>query len=105
MKTNNRISAKQAYTAMTRNPNCIVLDVRSGAEYMARHIPGATHLSDYDIKYMAAEVLPNCEALILVYCQSGGRSRGAAGLLTSMGYTNVYDFGGINSWPYETVRN
>jgi rhodanese-related sulfurtransferase len=41
--------------------------------------------------------------VILVYCRSGRRSAGASRELIKMGYTQVYDFGGIINWPYETV--
>jgi len=37
------------------------------------------------------------------YCRSGKRSEAAAKALTGMGYINIYDFGGIIDWPYETV--
>ena len=40
---------------------------------------------------------------LLIYCRSGRRSRDAAEKLIALGYENVYDFGGINDWPYETV--
>ena len=50
------------------------------------------------------ELLVNKEQKILVYCRSGNRSKKAADLLVEMGYTNVYDFGGIKDWPYEIVK-
>ena len=40
----------------------------------------------------------------MVYCRSGNRSKQAAGALAELGYTNVVEFGGINSWPYEVER-
>ncbi|MBF1071757.1 MAG: rhodanese-like domain-containing protein, partial [Solobacterium sp.] len=36
--------------------------------------------------------------LIMVYCRSGNRRRQAAQKLAELGYTNVVDFGGIQSW-------
>ena len=47
--------------------------------------------------------LPDKAATLLIYCRSGRRSRDAAEKLIALGYENVYDFGGINDWPYETV--
>ena len=41
------------------------------------------------------------EQLILVYCRSGNRSKQASEKLAALGYTNVVEFGGINSWPGE----
>ena len=102
MYRSRRISASDAKDLITRYPDAIILDVRTESEFQRRHIPGAILLPDFDIKYMAASVLPDYYALILVYCQSGNRSRSATNLLVSMGYKNVYDFGGINNWPYET---
>ena len=37
-----------------------------------------------------------------VYCRSGNRSKTASSTLAELGYTNIYEFGGINTWPYET---
>ena len=41
---------------------------------------------------------------MLVYCRSGNRSKTASSTLAELGYTNLYEFGGINTWPYETER-
>jgi rhodanese-related sulfurtransferase len=96
-----RITASEARAMMKKHPDAIVLDVRTEQEFALSRIPGAILLPDYTIEDRAAYVLPNRNALILVYCRSGNRSRTAASLLVSLGYTNVYDFGGISNWPYE----
>jgi len=99
-----RITASEARAMMKRNPNTIILDVRSEQEYATGRIPGAILLPDYALEYRAATALPYYDALILVYCRSGARSRASTSLLMSMGYRNVYDLGGINTWPYEIER-
>lgn len=81
----------------------IILDVRTQEEYNSGHIENAVLLPVADIKAKAAEILPDKDAKILVYCRSGNRSAAASKELIAMGYTKVYDFGGINSWPYEIV--
>ena len=43
------------------------------------------------------------DQLILVYCRSGNRSKQASEKLVKLGYTNIVEIGGINSWPGETV--
>ena len=98
-----RITPRQARVIIHANPRAIILDVRTRQEYDAGHIPGAILLPDHAVEAQAAYVLPDKNALILVYCKGGARSQGAAKLLVSMGYTNVCDFGGIDSWPYEIV--
>ena len=49
----------------------------------------------------AAEVLPDKNALWLVYCRTGRRSADAVQKLEALGYTDLRDLGGILSWPYE----
>ena len=55
-----------------------------------------------NLKDTAAEVIPEKGSTVLVYCRSGNRSKTATSTLAELGYTNTYEFGGINSWPYET---
>jgi len=49
----------------------------------------------------ASSVIPKKDTLVLVYCRSGNRSKTASQALAELGYTNIYEFGGINTWPYE----
>ena len=51
----------------------------------------------------AAAVIPEKDSTVLVYCRSGNRSKQAADKLARLGYTNIVEFGGINSWPGEIV--
>ena len=99
-----RISAKQAKTMMEEAAPYILLDVRTEAEFQEGHIKGAILIPDYELSSRAKNELLDKNGVILVYCRSGNRSRGAANLLAGMGYTNVYDFGGIINWPYEIIR-
>ena len=80
----------------------IVLDVREQDEFDAGHIPGAVLLPVGSItKDTAAAVIPETDSVVLVYCRSGNRSKTVSKALADLGYTNVYEFGGINTWPYE----
>ena len=97
-----KISAQEAKIMLDENPDAILLDVRSEAEFKEQHIKGAILFPVAEIKGKAANKLPDKNALILIYCRSGIRSKDAANQLISIGYTNVYDFGGIIGWPYET---
>ena len=97
-----KISAEEAKKMLDENTNALLLDVRTEAEFNQSHIVGAISFPLSEIEAKAADRLPDKNALILVYCRSGKRSQAAANMLVSMGYTNVYDLGGINSWPYAT---
>jgi len=81
----------------------ILLDVRSESEFNEQRIDGAIVLPVDEIINRAAAVLPDKDTAILVYCRSGSRSATASNELVGMGYTNVYDIGGIIDWPYGTI--
>lgn len=96
------ISAEQAKKIMDTQEGYTILDVRSEDEYEEKHIPGAIVIPDNEIEDRAEDELEDKDQLILVYCRSGRRSKGAALVLESLGYTNIKEFGGILDWPYET---
>ena len=80
----------------------IVLDVREQSEFDSGHIKGAVLLPVGTIdKESAAAVIPSKDSTVLVYCRSGNRSKTASEKLAKLGYRNIYEFGGINSWKYE----
>jgi len=97
------ISAEDAKAMMEDGSPFVLLDVRTPAEFKQGHIEGALLLPNTEIEAKASSVLPDKDARILVYCRSGNRSEEAALKLIDIGYTNVYDFGGIIDWPYDIV--
>lgn len=96
------LTAEEAHARMESGDPIVVLDVRTAEEYAEKHIPGAVLLPNEEIGTARPAVLPVLDTEILIYCRSGNRSAQAAQKLFDMGYTNVYDFGGINSWTYDT---
>ena len=97
------ITAEEAKKIMDTESEYVILDVRTEEEFAQGHIPGAMLIPDYEIREEAESSLPDKDALILVYCRSGRRSKNAAQILLELGYTNIREFGGIIDWPYETV--
>lgn len=95
---------QEAMQLLQENANLILLDVRTPSEYADGHIPNSVNLPNEDITTQEPELLPDRDQLILVYCRSGNRSGQAAKKLIGMGYTNVYNIGGINTWPGEIVK-
>lgn len=92
------ISSTEAQQMIEDNKDALILDVRTAAEYESGHIPNAVNLSNEDIQAGKVDSLKDKSQLIMVYCRSGNRSRQAAQKLAELGYTNVVDFGGIQSW-------
>jgi phage shock protein E len=74
----------------------VLVDVRSAAEYASGHIPTAVNIPVDTI----ATVFPaqDRSAMIVLYCQSGNRSRTAQKILEEQGFTNIVNFGGIAKW-------
>jgi rhodanese-related sulfurtransferase len=97
------ITAAQAQEMIVQNPNVIILDVRTEGEYLEGHIENATLLPYDKIPQQAKLTLSNTSSTVLVYCRSGRRSAIAAQSLVDLGYSNVYDFGGIIDWPYSVI--
>lgn len=96
-----QISQEEAKEMMDGG-DAVVLDVREQSEYDEGHIPGAVLLPVGSIdEDTAAAVIPEKSTTVLVYCRSGNRSKTAAAALAELGYTDVCEFGGINTWPYE----
>lgn len=102
-----QIDQSDAKEIMDTNKKCIVLDVRTPMEYENGHIENAVLLPNEEIytgNGKVTEVLPDKKQMILVYCRSGQRSLEASMKLAKMGYSNIYEFGGIMSWPYEITK-
>ena len=98
-----KISAEEAYEMMA-SQEVVVVDVRTREEYDGGHIENAVLVPNESIGSEMPEALPDKEATLLIYCRSGRRSKDAAQKLLSLGYQNVYDFGGVIDWPYELVK-
>ncbi|MGB5823661.1 MAG: rhodanese-like domain-containing protein [Proteocatella sp.] len=95
-----KITPEEAKNIMDTESGVIILDVRTQEEFDSGHIKDAVLIPNTQITDSAPELLPDKNQKILVYCRSGNRSKSASDKLVSMGYTKVYDFGGIIDWPY-----
>ena len=98
-----QVTAEEAIALMEKESGYLILDVRTAQEYSEKHIPKAVNIPNESIGTEEIPALPDKNQLILVYCRSGNRSKQAAEKLAALGYTNIVEFGGINSWPGETV--
>ncbi|MBR1482349.1 MAG: rhodanese-like domain-containing protein [Ruminococcus sp.] len=98
-----QISQEEAMTMMETEQNYIILDVRTKEEFAQGHIPEAVCVPVETIGDGEIPELPDKSQLILVYCRSGRRSKQAASKLVDLGYTNIVEFGGINTWTGKTV--
>ncbi len=98
------ISPREARERLSSGKKIILLDVRTPEEYREVRIPHSISLPLPELKSRIAKVAREKDAEIIVYCLSGMRAARACRELGAMGYTNVRNMGGIQSWSYETER-
>ena len=82
----------------------LVLDVRSADAWAQGRIPGALHLPLPRLREGVAEVAPDPDAPVVVYCWGPGcnGSTRAALVLATAGYTRVRELvGGFEYWARE----
>lgn len=98
-----QISQDEAMQMMQEQTDYLIVDVRRPDEFAESHIAGAINVPNEEITDEMPELLPDKDQLLLIYCRSGNRSKEASQKLADIGYTNVYEFGGINTWEGEIV--
>jgi rhodanese-related sulfurtransferase len=97
------IDQRTASEMMAADGDTVIVDVRRIDEFESGHIPGAICIPNESITVEPPEELPNLNETVLVYCRSGNRSKQAAEKLAAIGYTNIFEFGGIIDWSGEVV--
>ena len=100
-----QISQDTAKEMMAKDDGHVIVDVRREDEYAEGHIPGAILIPNESIDVDPPEALPDFDQIILVYCRSGRRSKEASQKLADMGYSQVYEFGGIIDWTGDIEKD
>ena len=99
-----QITTEEAIAMMSEETDYIILDVRTPEEFESGHIKDAINIPNETIGNTELAELPDKEQLIVIYCRSGNRSKQASEKLVQLGYTNIVEFGGINTWTDELVK-
>lgn len=80
------------------HPDVRVIDVRTPAEFAARHIPGSYNVPLPDLVEHRAEIRATSGPVVLV-CQSGRRAEQAETKLAEVGLSGVHVLdGGLQAW-------
>ena len=83
------ITAKEAVALMAGDDSALLIDVRTRDEFDEAHIFGAINFPLYELlERVTCASVQFCQAII-IYCETGQRSRSAAMALACIGYTNV----------------
>ena len=98
------ISSSEAYDIMNTRSDIVILDVRTESEFTSGYIKNAINVPLDTIEVSIGDIISDKDKTILVYCRSGNRSKEASSILVKLGYTDVINFGGLNTWEYEIVN-
>ncbi|MFH1032007.1 MAG: rhodanese-like domain-containing protein [Chloroflexota bacterium] len=96
------VTSQEAFNLIKENkgnPNFIILDVRTAAEFDSGHIAGAINI-DVNFSSFPEEIKKlNTVNTYLVYCRSGNRSRKALTIMEELRFTSIYHLAnGITEW-------
>ena len=96
-----RLTFEEAHRFLQLHPEAVLVDVREEAEYITGHARDAQLLPVDELDAESADLVVGAKTTpVLVYCRTGRRSREAAQKLETLGYTEIYDMGGLVGWPY-----
>lgn len=84
------ISYKEVLRIMQDNPEAVLIDVRSAQEYKEGHLENSISIPVYDLAKNIVTKINKRDSIIILYCQTGKRSKKAAKILGDLCYTNVY---------------
>jgi rhodanese-related sulfurtransferase len=86
------------------NSGALLLDVRDAKDYEAGHIIDARHIPPGDLAARAETLKKYKEKPVIVYCESGFASAGAARALRASGFGKVVTLrGGLQNWRQENL--
>ncbi len=82
-----------------QSDNFVLVDVREDREWVQGNIPSSIHIGKGVIERDVANLIPNQETEVVLYCQGGYRSALAGESLKEMGYSKVLSMsGGFSDW-------
>ena len=99
------ITPQEAFTLIQNNqnnPDFVIIDVRTPAEFDGEHIENATNIDFYSEAFRDMLNTLDKNKTYLVYCAVGGRSGSALDIMAELNFKEVYNIlGGINQWKAE----
>jgi rhodanese-related sulfurtransferase len=103
----NIITVEEAYNMMQDNqdnPDFMIIDVRTEAEYVLGHIENAVNIDYYaeDFKQTINQLDKN--KTYIVYCRCGGRGGKTLNIMRELGFGEVYNIkDGFLDWQFEKL--
>ena len=98
------LNQDQAYAELSQDKSIKLIDVRTRLEFSEGHIPHSVNIPLDTLESRLAKSLPNKDAKIFVVCYSGARAKTAVSELKKVGYTQVFNIGGVSTWKHEMTK-
>jgi rhodanese-related sulfurtransferase len=93
------ITVEELKAILNKEPDTVIIDVRTPAEFLSGTIAGAININLFDPLFMDNINKLDREGNYMFLCQRGNRSGSAAGCLRQLGYKNVCNIiGGMLAW-------
>ena len=98
------IDSGEAWRLMNADSAAIMLDVRSEASYLERHVSIAINVPYEALADYVAENVADKDCIIICYCfcdDKGGSALSACNLLADLGYTKTFYTEPADEWTYK----
>ena len=96
------IDSDEALNVIKNNPDMLIIDVRTPAEFNAGHIKGAKNINIADSDFKSRIEKLERDSNYLVYCRTGNRSGRAIKLMEQLKFKSIYHLQhGITEWVGE----
>jgi phage shock protein E len=100
----NNLSQDQAYKELNEDKTIKLIDVRTTAEFKEGHIASSVNIPLDTLESKLVKSLPDKDAKIFVVCYSGSRASNAVSYMKKVGYTHVFNIGGVSTWTYGLTK-
>lgn len=98
------IDSETVYNMISNQEDFVLVDVREEDEYNEGHIPTSILVPLGTIETEFEKEVLDKNKKIVIYCRSGNRSKTAYKIIKDLGYTDIYDLGGIIDWSYDIEK-
>ncbi len=98
------VDGEELYRKLAMGEPVLVLDVRTGSEHAARHIPGSLLIPLHELQSRVGEI-PNSGTPVAVLSEKGIRGESACKLLAEHAFSPLLNLdGGLQSWTGPTAN-
>jgi rhodanese-related sulfurtransferase len=98
------ITTQEASALIEENPDLIIIDVRTPAEFDSGHIENAINIDYYSETFQDELDNRDKDKTYLIYCEIGVRSADALAIMQQLGFMEVYNMqGGISQWQQDKL--